>query len=79
MTLSKLESLPPAVAGKTYPPVKINFAYVRHAKLYPLLVCCNFKFDLCKFTKVILQVEYIIYAFKSYFQHFNFPFKNFSV
>ena len=33
---------------------------------YTPLVCCNFKFDTCKFTKVILPVKYIIYAFKSY-------------
>ena len=38
---------------------------VRHTKLYPL-VCHNFKFDTCKFTKVILPAKYIIYAFKSY-------------
>ena len=33
---------------------------------YTPLVCRNFKFDTCKFTKVILPVKYIIYAFKSY-------------
>ena len=33
---------------------------------YTPLVCCNFKFDMYKFTKVILPAKYIIYAFKSY-------------
>ena len=54
------------VAGKTYPtPQKLHITY--DTPNYTSLVCCNFKFDLCKFTKVILQVKYIIYAFKSYF------------
>ena len=42
---------------------------IQHMKLYPM-VCRNFNFDTCKFTKVILPAKYIIYAFKSYSKTF---------